>query len=101
MNLRIRVTANDIKKGCRRQNGNCPIARAVKRNKGVYSVSVGVTDVSYFVNDTYHFAPLPPMARLFIREFDDGCPVEPIEFTLISKGTPITNTIAPNNDSFP
>ena len=101
MNLRIRVTANDIKKGCRRQNGNCPIARAIKRNKGVYGVSVGVTDLSYFVNDTYHFAPMPKMAQLFIREFDDGCPVEPFEFTVESKGTPTVNGKAPNNDSFP
>ena len=101
MNLRIRVTANDIKKGCRRQNGNCPIARALKRNRGVLSVSVGVTSLSFVVNDTYHFAPMSKMAQLFIREFDDGCLVEPFEFSIESEGVPITSTIAPNNDSFP
>lgn len=42
MKLVIRVTANDIKQGCRAKGDNCPIARAImRRMKKPFGVNVG------------------------------------------------------------
>lgn len=101
MTLLVRVTAHDIKKGCRRQHNNCPIARAVKRNKGVSSVVVGSHAITYTKNNIYYTATLPKIARLFIQEFDEGKDCQPFEFAVIVTETPILSANAPNNDSFP
>lgn len=101
MNLRIRVTANDILKGCRTAHNNCPIARSIKRNKGVKNVVVGQVSLAYNIGHTYHFALLPKMARQFVNNFDEGVLCEPFEFTIETKETPISSAKVPNNDIFP
>lgn len=86
--ITINVTANDIKKGIRRNSRLCPIALAVKRAMG-REVGVG-TDLYYFSaknlyeHDVYHRWSDTERARVepFVSAFDAGQPVEPFRFTM-------------------
>lgn len=76
--MRIKVTAEDIKAGIRRDGMACPVALAIKRATGESDVLVGLEDA----NIGGYVFPLPTKARNFIPRFDDLCEVKPIEFVM-------------------
>ena len=89
--MRIQVTAKDIKNGSRLACSRCPVALAVKRVVKCFRVSVGadVLTVYYGPEGTgapYNLFVLPSIAKNFIRMFDIGLPVSPIEFDLLPNG---------------
>lgn len=83
----IRVTQEDIDKGCKFRAYNCPIARAVNRIVTPREAAVGPSHISF-----YGVAPsrqncvgrssLPIRARRFLRHFDRGRAVKPLNFYL-------------------
>lgn len=75
--IKIRVTAEHIRRGARSQPFSCPIALACQA-AGQTKPLVGL-DV-LFADDHKHL--LPPAVQQWVRNFDDGLPVEPFEFEL-------------------
>ena len=89
MKVHVRVTKADIKKGWPDEGDACPIARALKRRHPSREVEVGYEEFALLWNrdedpfgDRPLYAVLPPEAGQFIKAFDAGLPVEPIEFDL-------------------
>ena len=81
---RIIMEQDDLEEGIPGDHSLCPVARAVRRMYGdELRVSVGSTHVSLSKNG-YEFIEfdLPPEATEFIREFDEGSELYPIEFDL-------------------
>ena len=76
----------DIDKGERYNSAICPIARAIKRVIGDKLVYVNIDFVRVYdlrkldFPDRYY---LSGNAIKFMRNFDEGLPVKPIEFELI------------------
>lgn len=83
--IKVTVTALDIAEGTASLTG-CPIARALNRTAGgrwtVYP------DVAMGKSGAYW---MPWNARLFVDRFDDGDPVEPIEFEIVAFGPRTTD----------
>ena len=80
----IKVTREDIKNGEPAYNSGCPIALAMQRAIGPH-VSVGTDRFWPYKEPEDWYARqicgnLPDEAQGFVREFDDGLDVEPIEF---------------------
>jgi hypothetical protein len=80
----ITVLQDDIDKGVKNDPYSCAIALAVKRDLNRDLVTVG-----------YHldigglkFANLPPEARNFVRDFDNGEAVKPFKFEVDIKELP-------------
>ena len=90
INLRIEVTDQDIREGCKSDSGNCPIANAGNRalreigiNDLWFSASPGFT--ALFDNGEYAAfvcVEVPIEARRFMNKFDGGDEVDPFEFYL-------------------
>lgn len=87
--MRIRVTAEDIRLGCRYAGTACPVARAIGRaireaNLGDISVNVCPDQIRLWPAFTgeYTLYEIPYAARNFIMKFDHGRPVKPFEFEL-------------------
>ena len=81
----IKVTKEDISQGMPACNDGCPLALAMQRVIGPH-VSVGTEHFwPYEVRDWYDervIGDLPDKAQQFVRDFDDGFEVKPIEFTV-------------------
>lgn len=84
MKTTIKVTQDLIDSGVRLSSVSCPIAKALRL--AGYECTVTQTDVSFYLHkhseNRYATSQLPAMARLFVRNFDDGNPVNPFEFEL-------------------
>jgi hypothetical protein len=80
----IKVTEQDIKNGRKAELRKCPIALVIARElgcnqNGTNSVRVGATCAFLGIGPLWR---LPEVARKFIRAFDRGQPVSPIEFEM-------------------
>jgi hypothetical protein len=81
----IKVTQEDINKGCVKDASNCPIALAIRRefpeddHVTVDTWRIRVYDGSgrYTTHNT------PMIAKIFITRFDSHLHVEPFEFDLV------------------
>ena len=74
----IEVTQEDIDRGVRKESCQCPIALALQRCTGylwaagpLEACRIGVADSD---------VEFPRDAKRFIRNFDDGLPVQPFSF---------------------
>ncbi len=82
--ITINVTTEDIELGSRGHNRRCPIARAIQRIvPSLYSV-VGCESVDIYLpnNSSPNWYRLPPVAAAFVRNFDEGLAVAPLNFQL-------------------
>lgn len=82
----IRVIQEDIDKGCKNQSTRCPVARAVHRI-GKPKAAVGSSHVTFFGDTTPILSgvarsSLSIRASRFIRHFDRGHAVKPLNFYL-------------------
>lgn len=96
MKLKIEVTVDDIKDGCRGMASNCPVARACFRayhesNSDIKVVSAYTYEVVFYEAKSFTFgwgtrpkykAKLPEHVSRFIDDFDRGEDVAPIEFEI-------------------
>lgn len=85
MRVCINVTEKDICKGCKGDEQNCPIARAVLKNlkEGFVSVDSEGQIVVYDAEDgTIVNTPNSPRRSRFIEKFDNGQQVKPFRFLL-------------------
>lgn len=73
----IEVTEEDIKNGVRSIVDSCPIALAAHRQ---FKSKVIVTGPTIRLGGA--LVALPMEARVFIRNFDDRCPVQPFSFEI-------------------
>jgi len=80
-NLKIRVTAKDIRTGKREQSDTCPVALAVARATGM-TPQVYADHVLVWVKDGFYNVTLPGKVQRFIDSFDNQFQVEPFAFTL-------------------
>lgn len=76
--LRIEVTAADIKNGVPGSFSRCPIARAIRRTTGTRQ-SVRVMSTTWVGHLCYR---LPLCAVKFINRFDDDEACKPFVFTM-------------------
>jgi hypothetical protein len=86
----IKVTQEDIDKGCERSISNCPIARAAARELGISDTEISVNGfhINIWVENALNIegskpiktAKLPQKARNFITKFDSGMIPPPFEF---------------------
>ena len=85
MRIVANVTQRDIEKGTPEHTKLCPIARALKRKRGVSGVDVDSMDFS-FVHDGLSFGgELSAEAQDFVHQFDDEeyrASAEPQRFVL-------------------
>lgn len=79
--MRITVTTQDIEQGRRRDPGECPVARALRR-AGISHF--GVTGMLVIVESGRTHVPLvlPPNVQEWILDFDWGSAMAPVEFEL-------------------
>lgn len=90
MKRTVTVLQDDIDHGIRREPGDCPIARAVKRDLADLigeTMTVGVSSILTLWSDAKKFkygmsARLPGEAATFICLFDNRVPVEPFKFEI-------------------
>ncbi len=80
-NLKVRVTATDIRKGEPEKQDWCPVALAIGRATGLQP-SVYADFVALHFEDGYYNADLPQNVQEFIARFDRGHTVKPFRFTL-------------------
>lgn len=81
--MKISVLPFDIQNGVRGNACRCPIARALQRAfPGAPGIWVSTYTQIVFTADEEHYAEtnMPPAAVAFMRAFDDGKPVGPLEF---------------------
>lgn len=78
--MTVNVIQDDISNGKMLNSCGCPIARAIRKKRGVSSVSVGPSRVH--IGDAAYRLPL--IARAFINKFDSGLGYKcsPITFTM-------------------
>lgn len=86
--MRIHVTQDDIRKGCRCNSALCPVARAVARATGQSTLAGSIDIRSYTPTCRLYFRVKPPKSVVrFIAAFDAGKPVKPFAFNLaVPKG---------------
>lgn len=86
MQVKINVTARDIKLGKVSSIRTCPIALAIQRHvKDHVLVLVGSTSLelkSALRIYRFTYLALPPSAQGFIYDFDHACTTKPFRFTL-------------------
>ena len=74
--MRINVTQRDIQFGRTQDSQSCPIARAIRRHRGIIAVKVGTDDCVLYWRTTRldlrncRMVALPKPARHFIKQFD-------------------------------
>ena len=83
----IRVTADHIAEGYRRDACFCPIARAIRgfwpgRQEGAVEVGGYLPRFARVYDAGWWRAELPAAAQVFMQDFDEGSPVAPFEFTV-------------------
>ena len=81
--IKIQVTEEHIRKGCRADGGNCPVFLAM-RDAGIpvtWMFSLDWTTHPDRSNAPFWGQrPLPTVASNFVRDYDHNDPVSPIEF---------------------
>jgi hypothetical protein len=86
MKIKVKVTADDIKRGVRNSCSLCPIARALKRVRPAgykrAAVIAGGGWLLFRTETKTLMADTPKTARYFISRFDNVKKVKPISFTL-------------------
>lgn len=85
--MKINVSKTDIKKGVRGNCHACPVARAIRRAKGLEGTDVAVGSTGWVrVKDRYPFGrsgdKAPEKLKRFITSFDLRQPVESFSFDL-------------------
>lgn len=84
----IKVTADDIKAGCRFSVANCPVARGLRR---AFRRTVTVDGMQWALHrvsrqlgsrDTGPYRDLPKRVKNWIARFDTGKEVKPFSFTV-------------------
>lgn len=82
MSIHVCVTQEDIDKGIKEDVNNCAVALAVKRlfpeDRNVYVENPGID-----INGEFYL--VPKHIEEFINNFDNGLPVEPVEFDMCEK----------------
>ena len=79
--MKIVVTAEDIKKGAKKNKCLCPVALAIRRATGrAVAVLPMVAWIKHYWPTQMISYPLPQVAQDFILNFDEGEDVEPFEF---------------------
>lgn len=73
----ITVTQEDIDDGCPCDSSLCPVALAMRRRLKDNYIFVDKMVVEI---GSGNFYALPEKVKCFIRDFDQGLPVEPISF---------------------
>lgn len=89
----IKITRDGIRES-RMQQGtpeydmfcDCPIGQAVAEAHPEWDFRIFRTYIAVFEGDAHRQIPLPTEATEFIEAFDDGLPVEPIEFEIEVRG---------------
>ena len=77
--LQVKVTQKHIDDGIAESDTHCPIALAVGELLGISQDHIEVDSDQITIDDISGY-DLPDLAREFVRAFDAGDPVEPIEF---------------------
>ena len=80
--MKIHVRQEDIDAGEKGRAWECPIALALRRECKTRRITVGMSDVSWEVDDSHYLAELSKRARAFVRAFDSGRTVRPFTFVL-------------------
>ena len=82
--MEIHVTQRDIDRGAGSYADACPITLAVRRRLVLPwgGVITGVDQVTMVRTTEWVRAPLPQEARDFVKEFDEGSPVQPFTFAI-------------------
>ncbi len=76
--MKIHVTARDIRNGIPNTTQKCPIARAIRR-RVLWRKNV-IVGASARISTKYYI--LPPIAKKFIKKFDNTREGEPFQFEL-------------------
>lgn len=79
--ITVEVTQEDIDKGVAGNPCLCPIARAVRRELDIPTISTDVSVYSWTMDALDVFYTLPASAERFVTRFDYGDSVEPFTFT--------------------
>lgn len=77
--LRVTVEDSDIAQGEKRDNSQCPLARAIRRTTGASFTSVGRSTCGWDENEP---SVLPAEASSWVDDFDNNRPVYPFSFLL-------------------
>ncbi len=81
--MKVTVTNKDIAYGCKSNESNCPIARAVNKALGIPitygAVEVGIWDIHIMGAGSFKTSR---SAKRFIQKFDSGKKVKPFTFIL-------------------
>lgn len=80
MQIKLKVTQEDINRGTKGSAKSCPVALALTR-EGYTNVSVA-GDVLMRVNDETWYLPFQKDVSNFVQAFDRGDKVEPTEFAM-------------------
>lgn len=93
MKKTIKITNKNILEGEKANPQNCAIARAIKSKmrKEIEEVSVLPTQVILKIDKKMFVAPMPKEGTNFIKRFDRGLAVNPLELNLkFKKGYALT-----------
>ena len=90
--MKIHVRQEDIDAGKPAVSTRCPIALAIRREFKPRRLAVGMSDVSWEVDNSNYWAKLSKRARGFVRAFDSGRPVAPFAFVIEGRITMTTDT---------
>lgn len=90
--LYVQVTQEDIDHGCKGNSGNCPIARAIRRETlsilPRYIIRVCSSEILLHSELSFYLSGIrstPEVVATFIRRFDNGESVIPFNFILTLK----------------
>ena len=79
--MKVQVTANHIKRGCRKSMSRCPISLAVKEAGGTYVLTANGV-ISFEINRKVCDQLLDLKVIEFIKAFDLGKSTKPFSFIL-------------------
>lgn len=94
MKQKIKISNKNILEGEKANPQNCAVARAIrsKMRKEIEEVSVLPTQVILKIDKKMFVAPMPKEGTNFIKRFDRGLAVNPIELNLkFKKGYALTS----------
>lgn len=84
MKQTIKITNKNILEGEKANPQNCAIAMAIKNKmkKKITNVSVLPTQITLEIDAKMFIAEMPKNGEVFIKRFDRGLPVNPLELNL-------------------
>lgn len=83
--VKVKVTQEDIDKGCKRDYLSCPIANAINRTVKGYRAEVTEVDIVLVKSTKAYYATTAKVSRRvfdFMQSFDLGLNVKPFTFTM-------------------